>query len=174
MPARHQYASGLPQCPARHRYASGLPQCPVSHRYASGQHEALGSGGPAHQWHPRPNRRGGGPQLLGDLPQECVRGGRRRDDTDGKARARGRTAAPSASPMLGVRRSRTPTTSAPSLLQIRPPNVVKGRTALRRAPPEGLCRLGGGWDRLCRDVPKRLAFALMSVADARLKSRSCM
>ena len=44
-----------------------------------------------------------------------------------------------------------------------------GRTALRRAPPEGLCRLGGGWDRLCRDVPKRLAFALMSVADARLK-----
>jgi len=44
-----------------------------------------------------------------------------------------------------------------------------GRTALRRAPAEGLCRLGGGWDRLCRDVPKRLAFALMSVADARLK-----
>ena len=43
----------------------------------------------------------------------------------------------------------------------------EGRTALRRAPAEGLCRLGGGWDRLCRDVPKRLAFALMSVNDAR-------
>ena len=46
----------------------------------------------------------------------------------------------------------------------------EGRTALRRAPPEGLCRLGGGWDRLCRDVPKRLAFALMSVARPPLTS----